>query len=504
MKQFVITLLFIVLTSLTQAQTTRPTNGTSTDVQAKINASVDGDIVTLPSGSFPWTSGVTISGKGITVRGEGAGRVEGSSLSSVAIGTGSKSFTVTNTITGFTPGETITARYKPAGTNFMTGTVTSWNGTTLVLNVTSTGGSGTRAVWNFEAPASTTLTGAGASFSITEDATHRVELTGIRFAGSAGETIVVDAGGLGVLLHDLRFTRTSGRNIRMRTNKGILWHLYMDTGFQFGALETLNASGVAIKGGPSSSWTTVSAMGTGDTTGEGKVYVEDSYFAALLTECFDFDDNARAAVRHCVFDNSGLTSHGADTSGEGNRYFEIYDNVTLFHDLGAETANMDYWFYLRGGTGVFTRNVIPDINSSEYPGKHEFRFIVQQLQRDAGPFACWGANQPGIQYPAPRQPGMGYVTGSAATISGLYVGDSEPLYIWANTGAFANPSIEDYGGTACTNPDSSSSYIGTQPGLLYEREAWLHILPVSASFPHRHRRWSRYLLRGSERRQRQQ
>ena len=351
MKKFVITILFIVLTSLTQAQTTRPTNGTSTDVQAKINASIDGDIVTIPSGSFPWTSGVTISGKGITVRGEGAGRVEGSSTSSVAIGTGSKSFTVTNTITGFTPGETITARYKPAGTNFMTGTVTSWNGTTLVLNVTSVGGSGTRAVWNFEAPASTTLTGAGASFSITEDATHRVELTGIRFAGSAGETVVVDAGGLGVLLHDLRFTRTSGRNIRMRTNKGILWHLYMDTGFAFGASEQLTTSGVAFKGGPASSWTTVSAMGTGDTTGEGKVYLEDSYFAGLLTETLDFDDNCRAAVRHCVFDNSGLSSHGADTSGEGNRYFEIYDNVGLFHDLGNDTANMDYWLYLRGGTG---------------------------------------------------------------------------------------------------------------------------------------------------------
>jgi hypothetical protein len=46
-------------------------NGSSADVQAKINKARDGDTVTVPPGSFTWTATVRISGKGITLQGAG-------------------------------------------------------------------------------------------------------------------------------------------------------------------------------------------------------------------------------------------------------------------------------------------------------------------------------------------------------------------------------------------------------------------------------------------------
>ena len=48
---------------------------TTADVQAAINSAVGGDTVIIPAGSCAWTSGVTISGKGITVTGQGSGRI---------------------------------------------------------------------------------------------------------------------------------------------------------------------------------------------------------------------------------------------------------------------------------------------------------------------------------------------------------------------------------------------------------------------------------------------
>lgn len=67
------------------------------------------------------------------------------SSSSVLIGTGSKTFTVAAGL-GFVIGMTL--RIANSSTNYMTGEVTSYSGTTLVMNITSVAGSGTLASWN--------------------------------------------------------------------------------------------------------------------------------------------------------------------------------------------------------------------------------------------------------------------------------------------------------------------------------------------------------------------
>lgn len=66
------------------------------------------------------------------------------SASSVLIGTGAKTFTVASGL-GFVVGMTL--RIANTSANFMTGEVTSYSSTTLVVNVTSVGGSGTLASW---------------------------------------------------------------------------------------------------------------------------------------------------------------------------------------------------------------------------------------------------------------------------------------------------------------------------------------------------------------------
>lgn len=66
------------------------------------------------------------------------------SVSSVLIGTGAKTFTVAAGL-GYVVGMTV--RIANSSANFMTGEVTSYSSTTLVVNVTSVSGSGTLASW---------------------------------------------------------------------------------------------------------------------------------------------------------------------------------------------------------------------------------------------------------------------------------------------------------------------------------------------------------------------
>ena len=72
------------------------------DVQAAINSAAEGDTVIVPEGTCTWTSGVTISGKGIIVQGAGSGRIIAydNGTETLTIGTGTKTFT----IAGYSPG----------------------------------------------------------------------------------------------------------------------------------------------------------------------------------------------------------------------------------------------------------------------------------------------------------------------------------------------------------------------------------------------------------------
>ena len=88
------------------------------------------------------------------------------STSSNTIGTGAMTFTIGSGL-NFTAGQFVVASYASGATNYVHGTVTSYSGTSLVLNITDIGGSGTYASWNITVSGSQGAAGStGASGSL--------------------------------------------------------------------------------------------------------------------------------------------------------------------------------------------------------------------------------------------------------------------------------------------------------------------------------------------------
>jgi hypothetical protein len=84
----------------------------------------------------------------------------GTSGTSLAIDLGSKSFE-TQTGYAYQPGNYIRASSAADGTNYMEGTIVSYTLTTMVINVTKIGGSGTKADWTFSLAGTPGATGSG-------------------------------------------------------------------------------------------------------------------------------------------------------------------------------------------------------------------------------------------------------------------------------------------------------------------------------------------------------
>jgi hypothetical protein len=473
----------------------------SADVQAAINAATGGDTVKIPNGICTWTSGVSIAGKGIKVHGAGSGRIIARSASIVTVGAGSVTVTTQSGL-NISPGQILRISQLGNRSNYMEGPVTSYSGTTLTIDVTNTGGSGTQKVWIISTSPMTVITdnSSSALFNIHEDTARHVEISDIKIANGSGFGNRIEvrpsapgANSKAVLLHDCWLEAGTGGDLYWtETNRGLIWNCSFDS-------SPFSLAELAIHHQPdhvSNSWTTPSTMGAADSTGESNLYIEDSDFHAFI-HATDFDDNSRVALRHDVFNNSAIGTHGPDTSLWGVRHVEVYDSEFVFNGFtDGTTFPLNHWFFIRGGTLVATDNIMPVINSQDYPNKHEFEITVMNLQRNAGPNPCWGAGIPGIQYHAPRQAGFGYVTGSGTdglgrtSDSTTYVGDSEPIYIWNNT---SNGTIRvkttDFG--ECSNADSTADYVlpgrdyfldgGAKPG--YEKFTYPHPLRQSGVLP---------------------
>lgn len=97
------------------------------------------------------------------------------SSSSVLIGTGAKTFTVSAGL-GFVVGMTL--RIANSSANFMTGEVTSYSSTTLVVNVTSVGGSGTLGSWSISMAA----VGASTATSVSNTPAGNISATTVQAA----------------------------------------------------------------------------------------------------------------------------------------------------------------------------------------------------------------------------------------------------------------------------------------------------------------------------------
>jgi len=114
-----------------------------------------GDLVALDeNGKLP-----AIDGSQLTNVGTAAG-YKATSTTSLTVGTGSKTFTTNTSNLAYQAGTRARAAYSSGTGNFMEGVVTSFSGTTLVINVDNIGGSGTYASWNINCSGSQGATGA--------------------------------------------------------------------------------------------------------------------------------------------------------------------------------------------------------------------------------------------------------------------------------------------------------------------------------------------------------
>jgi hypothetical protein len=351
-------------------------NGSASDTQAAINASKRGGTVQIPNGNYLWSSPITVNSREITLTGE----LKGSGGSGKPLSGG---VVISNNYTG----NLITINEAPGGH-------------IVVANLQIVDGS------------------AGPnSVHFLVNATYR---------------------GQAVLLHDCYFeTKGAGvfRSIDWQGHGGVIWNC------SFWSHQKDNSG---IRFNCPTPWESPSTMGMDDKYGTVNTYVEDCTFTDIYLQMTDPDEAARVVLRHNKFSHSASASHGQDTGPEGCRHWEFYDNTWIF-TLGATNGKsqdshgyplpLNYLFYVRGGTGVITGNIIPDIKSEYWSNKAEISMTVQNISRIPNNIPCQTA------YPAARQVGQTWVgTGgygfptrgtsrNSGGPDGMHYG-TDPVYIW--------------------------------------------------------------------------
>jgi hypothetical protein len=365
-----------------QAATINAASCSTADVQTAINSASNGDTVVIPNGSCTWTSGITTS-KQITI----TGQTKGSVLITHSAGSGD--------LLAITTGSSFS---------------------TVVSNLNFLPGSGT------------------------------------------GRYMVINGPGKPPLIHDNYFNLPN-----FQLANAIHYQQYGGGVIHHNTFESLTASGTSGSSGAASgslaikdqssgvSWSTASTMGAADTTGTANIYIEDNTFNNIYLQAIDCDDNARTVIRHNTFNDSGFVCHGDDTSTYGARHTEVYDNTFVFHASGSNgpityPLNLNWWWYVRGGTGIVTGNVMPNIASTAWGAKATVNLIVQQLRRNAGPNACCNT------YPCLHQVGQSY-NGTSLT--------TDPVYIWGNSGSGTpeSPGLQDYNPNECPGNNTTAQWV---------------------------------------------
>ena len=497
-------------------------DGSAASVQALHNRALKGDTITLPPGTFTWSTPVKIS-KAIRMQGAGSGRIIGNTKSSIAVGTGQKAFTTTRSGLPITAGQTLrvakmphspggggSESNPPARGTYIEGTVSSYSGNTLVMNVTNTAGSGTCTFWWIATQPNTTIinnynnragshNGATPLINVSQSQAGSTEVVGIHFVAnptSSSTMIGLRTNAYIVpktFIHDCWFSTGTGSGsaaIFAATNQGLVWNCSFDDTY------SQVAQGIQFKWEDSigqKSWSTNSTMGAADTNGATNFYVEDCDFHAILTAT-DFDSASRVVFRHNILDNSGMSSHGADTGPIGLRHVELYDNELIIDNFGdndgSVTLPLPWFFWMRGGTGVITDNILPAISSTAWGNKLNISFSVLNIRRNTGGYPCWR------DYPAPHQVGQGYGPGAVrqSYYSGANYGRldyhtySEPIYIWGNSGTGANRvGLNAESADPCGNNQLLTNYIQAgrdyklEPKPGYVKYTYPHPLRSSAS-----------------------
>jgi hypothetical protein len=305
-----------------------------------------------------------------------------------------------------------------------------------------------------------TVMGTGPGTTIIKDNFQNGTLVSLNaaatFAGVGIEDVSAQSGGFGggvfisvavgaTRIHDCNFVGSSGsvgKLVMYRANGGVMWNCsFSDHGN--------NDEGINFKiqgsGSPpaSAEWSDHNYLGARDSTGLKNTYIEDVTFNNMTLQALDLDDNSRVVVRYCTFNNSGISSHGCDTSPFGLRHAELYNDTFLFSTSGstpdgkAYPLDLNWWVFQRGGAMFVHDNVIPAISSQTWGSKSSFNLAVYSIQRASSSIPCQ------TEYPAYRQIGQDFDGSAYYTL-----GD----WFWNNSGSGATViGLDDYSPDQCGN-----------------------------------------------------
>ncbi len=173
----------------------------------------------------------------------------------------------------------------------------------------------------------------------------------------------------------------------------------------------------------SGSWKAADTMGDKDTTGKLNIYVENNTFYGGTNQGIDCDDSSRCVYRYNTLTYSSFNSHGMDSSPQGVRHFEVYNNTFIHKGGTTQIANQNWAIWIRGGTGVIFNNHVADMAGSYWGNKKEAILSIRGAEDDRPQGTC---SQ--VKYPVPRQLGQNYDGSKYFT---------DPIYFWGNTGTVA-------------------------------------------------------------------
>ena len=177
--------------SATNAASSATSAGTSA-TNAATSATSAGTSATNAAGSATSAStSATAAAASATAAAASATGLTGTSTTSLAVGTGSKTFT-TQSGKMFQTGQPFRASSAGNSANYIAGTVTSYSGTTLVVDATLSGGSGTITDWNItvtgergpQGPQGSSNIGAQITYNATTDVLEFNKTSGTLFSVS--------------------------------------------------------------------------------------------------------------------------------------------------------------------------------------------------------------------------------------------------------------------------------------------------------------------------------
>ncbi len=238
--------------------------------------------------------------------------------------------------------------------------------------------------------------------------------------------------------------------------------------------QNTNINGVAhfINDSDGTIWASASTFGTDDTDSLHNLYFEDNK-VTNMNVATDADTASRQVWRFNEMHNASMADHGYDSSTQGHRHTELYDN-TFYCD---NEQQMSGWYSFRGGTHKIFHNTFAAYDNTKcgYPDHSGNSPIAASIYKliQCTSIGGWPGTYAG-SYPAPHQIGWGWKSGSNQTVGASTAQGQpgirdmvdgfqqalEPTYIFNNLNNTGNPML-----------DIASGYVGTCRAMAYSNSS---------------------------------